>query len=116
MLGAGVCARSHGGPVRLGVLAVALVVVILALFALGQVSYAGLPDQTWIAGIYDGDDSSDMLWLLADTIMPRECAASAGVAWPARLPNVDGPPPLLRLALHPGSINRRAPPTTKTAR
>jgi|SRR5215472_3109520 hypothetical protein len=116
MLLARLRARICGGPFGLGVLAAALVLVILALFALGPLAYASPPDQTWVAGIYDAADYDDVVWLLTDTSMARESAQSADITCHLVHQLLTSPPASVRRPLHPGSLNPRGPPIPETAR
>jgi len=116
MLLARLRARICGGPFGLGVLAAALVLVILALFALGPLAYASPPDQTWVAGIYDAADYDDVVWLLTDTSMARESAQSADITCHLVHQLLTSPPASVRRPLHPGSLNPRGPPLPETAR
>ena len=113
-------ARAHahicGAPLCLSVFNVALVLVILALFALGPLAYASPPDQTWVAGIYDAADYDDVVSLLTDTSMARECAQSADITCHLVRQMLTSRPASVRLPLHPGSFNPRAPPIPETAR
>jgi hypothetical protein len=115
MLLARVRARACGGPLRHGVLAVALV-LIFALFVLGPLAYASPPDQTSVAGIYDAADYDDVVWLLTDTSMARECAQSADITCYPVPQVLASPCASVRLPVHHGSFNPRAPPIPETTR
>jgi len=109
-------ARICGASLRPGVPAASLVLVIVALFALGPLAYASPPDQTWVAGIYDAADYDDVVWLLTDTSMAQGCAQSADITCPLIRQMLTSPPASARRPLHPGSLNPRGPPLPETAR
>jgi len=106
-----------GGPLRPGVVAAALVLVILALFALvGALAYASPPDETWVAGIYDAADCDDALSLLTDPSMAWACAQLADITCYPVGHVLTSPRASARLPVHHGSFNPRAPPIPETAR
>ena len=90
--------------------------LLLALLALVPLAYASPPDQTWVAGIYDAADYDNVVWLLTDTSMARECAQSVDITCHVVRQMLTGRPASVRLPLHPGSFNPRAPPIPETAR
>ena len=109
-------ARICGASLRLGILVVTLVLVIVALLALGPLAYASPPDQTWVAGIYDAADYDDVVSLLTDTSMARECAQSADITCHLVRQMVTSPAASMRLSRYYGSLNPRAPPIPETVR
>ena len=90
--------------------------LLVVLVALGPLAYASPPDQIWVAGIYDAADYDDVVWLLTDTSMARECAQSADITCHLVRQMLTKRPATVRLPLHPDSFNPRAPPIPKTAR
>src|SRR5215471_14699295 len=48
--------------------------IVMALFLLPAIAFASPPDPSWIAGIYDGADSDDVVTLVYET-------AGVGAAW-----------------------------------
>jgi hypothetical protein len=106
--------RTCGGPLRPSILAAALV---LALFALeGPLAYASPPDETWVAGIYDAADYDDVVSLLTDPSMARACAQLADITCCPVGHVLTSPRASVRLPVHHGSFNPRAPPIPETTR
>jgi hypothetical protein len=114
MLPARLRTRTCGGPLGPSVLVAALV---LALFALvGPLAYASPPDETWVAGIYDAADCDDALALLTDPSMARPCAQLADIACYSVRHVFTSARASVRLPIHHGSLNPRAPPIPETTR
>src|SRR5215813_9328998 len=85
-------------------------VVLFVALALVPLVYASPPDPTWIAGVYDAADYDDVVWLITDTSLARDCAPPADAV--CRLPGnflVDSSASI-QLPLRPVTLHPRAPP------
>src|SRR5215470_19257494 len=85
--------------------------ILVALILLPAIAFASLPDQLWIAGIYDGADGDDIVTLVYET-------AGVEAAWTRPVPLlprssevllVSGPSAIHRL---PACQSTRAPPAS----
>lgn len=66
-------------------------VLLVALVTLTPLAYASPPDPTWVSGVFDDDDSDDVVFLItSSTVAVDPCPLCAWhpivASWPALVP------------------------------